>query len=564
MEDNGMPEDAALRRQQHQEQQQQRQQIVSGPDPNAEAWQLELYYLLESIEACQQQLVLLCETHTGAARTAAAASGGDAAKAASPSLGDSRTQEFATNCIMLLCTDAASPAQRQQAEVSLMAFQGSPGYLTLLLQCYLRCTATAAAAAAVATKGAAAAADQLVQLTGKLQPPVPHDPEAPFAALVLLKGALQSRSTVSSSSCSPSDSSRGSALQKAVGLTEQQQQQAMSQEQARGSDAADDVLKGELAFVQALLVCLYKVVGAPRCSRMLKVYVALLRRLARAAATTAATSATVARLQQVLSQQSVQETLNSYSSCSSSWGSVLPLGCGTQPLQLQQTVREAAATDGALLLLVLETTIVRLLRAAQRDDADTALYAHLLKQLLKELVTVRIGGGQLFFAVCTTLLPFLSQLVAALAGRVLPLVRVNIQLLGEQQQLQQRLDKQLGYSREGGPQSPPQQQHQQQQEVQWLQEQVERMQREIYAHSETWEDMAKVLAHISSSLLMCEARAGRASQDVGDVTALQELHELVLLLLQQQQLSGGGTPYSARAAFKLFKVLLRGKGSQQQ
>ncbi|CDI74072.1 hypothetical protein, conserved [Eimeria praecox] len=533
MEDNAIPEDAALRQQPQQQQQQ--QQIVSGPDPNAEAWQLELYYLLESIEACQQQLVLLSEAHAAAALSAAAPSGGDeeaTRPAATPSLRDSRTQEFAINCIMLLCTDTASPAQRPQAEMSLMAFQGSPGYLTLLLQCYLRCTATAAAAAAVAAKGAAAAADQLVQLTGKLQPPVPHDPEAPFAALVLLKGALQSRSS------------------------------------ARGSDPADEALRGELAFVQAMLVCLYKIVGAPRCPRMLKVYVVLLRRLARGAATTAATAPTAARLQQVLSQEAVQQTLNSYNSCSSSWGSVLPLGCGTQPLQLQQTVTEVTATEGALLLLLLEATIVRLLRSAQRDDADTALYAYILKQILKELVTVRIGGGQLFFATCRALLPFLSQLVAALSGRLLPLVRANVQLLGEQQQLQQRLDEQLGHSRardqQQPAQQPQQQQQQEQQEVQWLQEQIERMQREILAHSETWEDMTTMLAHMSSALLLCEARAGRVSQDVGDLTALRGLHELLLLLLQQQQLSESGVPCSTRAAFKLFKGLLRGKRQQTQ
>ena len=175
--------------------------------------------------------------------------------------------------------------------------------------------------------------------------------------------------------------------------------------QARGTDAADEVLRGEVAFVQSLLACLYKVVGAPRCSRLLKVYVALLRRLARAAATTAATIATASRLQQVLSQQAVQQTLNSYSSCSSSWGSVLPLGCATQPLQLQQAVREVAATDGALLLLLFETTIVRLLRAAQADDADTALYAYLLKQILKVITAQQEKPGKEalaspFFGLC--------------------------------------------------------------------------------------------------------------------------------------------------------------------
>lgn len=76
--------------------------------------------------------------------------------------------------------------------------------------------------------------------------------------------------------------------------------------------------------------------------------------------------------------------------------------------------------------------------------------------------------------------------------------------------------------------------------------------------------LLQLLAHLSSALLLCEARAGRPSHDVGDITALQGLHELLLLLLQQQQLSGDGSRCSARAAFKLFKVLLRGKKHRRQ
>lgn len=118
----------------------------------------------------------------------------------------------------------------------------------------------------------------------------------------------------------------------------------------------------------------------------------------------------------------------------------------------------------------------------------------LLFLLLQELVTVRIGGGQLFFAACKSVLPFLSQLVAALAGRLLPLVRANVQLLGEQQLLHERLDKQLEYCHEGDPQQQTQQPQQRQQQPQGpcLQEEIERMQRKIFAHSETWEDMSTV------------------------------------------------------------------------
>lgn len=151
--------------------------------------------------------------------------------------------------------------------------------------------------------------------------------------------------------------------------------------QERSSNAVPNVRRGELAFVQSLLVCLYKLLGVPQCPRIFKVYTALLRRVARAAATAAATAAIVDKLEQMLSEQSVQQTLNSYCNYSSSWGGVLPLSCGAQ--SLQQMVQEVAALDGAVLLLLLETTVLRLLRAAQRNDADTALYAHLLKHLLK-------------------------------------------------------------------------------------------------------------------------------------------------------------------------------------
>lgn len=82
-----------------------------------------------------------------------------------------------------------------------------------------------------------------------------------------------------------------------------------------------------------------------------------------------------------------------------------------RPLQVQQTVREVVATDGALLMLLLETTIVRLLRAAQRDDTDTALYAYLLKQILKVTMAQQEMPGTEAFAApacsfCTCSSPF--------------------------------------------------------------------------------------------------------------------------------------------------------------
>ncbi|CDJ62172.1 hypothetical protein, conserved [Eimeria necatrix] len=517
MEQNDLIEGAAFGQQQCESQ----QYMPPGLNPKVEAWQLELYYLLESIEACQQQLVLLSGAHF-AAGAAASVPVGDAIATgpdALPAMGESRTQELTLDCIALLSTDTATPAERKQAEMSLMQLQGSPGYLILLLQCYLRCTATSVAAAAVAAKGAEAASDRLVQLVGKLPRPTADDTEAAFAALVLLKGALQGRHT------------------------------------ERSSNAVPNVRRGELAFVQSLLVCLYKLLGVPQCPRIFKVYTALLRRVARAAATAAATAAIVDKLEQMLSEQSVQQTLNSYCNYSSSWGGVLPLSCGAQ--SLQQMVQEVAALDGAVLLLLLETTVLRLLRAAQRNDADTALYAHLLKHLLKELVTVKISTRQLFSTVCKVLVPFLRQLAAAFVGRLLPFLSAHLQLLGEWQQLQLRLNKHLGYIHGGA----SQQQQDQQQELQWLQGQVERMQRETFSHSDCWKDLAKLVADISRALLLCEARAGRALCGVGDVGAVQKLQELLLLLLLQQQQAGSCIAYtdaSARIVLKLQKVLLRG------
>lgn len=194
MEQNDLIAGAAFGQQQCESQ----QYVSPGLNPKVEAWQLELHYLLESIEACQQQLVLLSGAHfaTGAAASVpvgdAVATGSDAL----PVMGESRTQELTLDCIVLLSTDTATPAERKQAEMSLMQLQGSPGYLILLLQCYLQCTATSVAAAAVAAKGAEAASDRLVQLVGKLPRPTTDDTEAAFAALVLLKGALQGRHTV--------------------------------------------------------------------------------------------------------------------------------------------------------------------------------------------------------------------------------------------------------------------------------------------------------------------------------------------------------------------------------
>lgn len=101
---------------------------------------------------------------------------------------------------------------------------------------------------------------------------------------------------------------------------------------------------------------------------------------------------------------------------------------------------------------------------------------------------MKISTRQLFSTVCKVLVPFLRQLAAAFVGRLLPFLSAHLQLLGEWQQLQLRLNKHLGYIHGGA----SQQQQDQQQELQWLQGQVERMQRETFSHSDCWKDLAKV------------------------------------------------------------------------
>ena len=206
MEAENILSDAPSRQEPQSQQQSQPQPAdASGsPPPDLPCWRYELPFLMESLEACQQQLSRVPIQ--------------DGDETALPSLGERTTQEYTAGCVSLLATDTATLQQRHQAETSLLALQGSPGYITLLLQCYLRCSATAAAAAALIDGGADAAAHPVVQAAARLKRPGTDDNEEAFAALLLLKSALQSRShvgsissrccsrTFSSSSSSPSSS----------------------------------------------------------------------------------------------------------------------------------------------------------------------------------------------------------------------------------------------------------------------------------------------------------------------------------------------------------------------
>ncbi|OEH77766.1 hypothetical protein cyc_04701 [Cyclospora cayetanensis] len=246
-------------------------------------------------------------------------------------------------------------------------------------------------AAAVSREGSAAATHQLVQLAQKLAHPGADDAEAAFAALLLLKGALQSGQQAASNA----------ACRLAQGATP-------------AGAAANNAGRAEILFVQALLVVLCKAQGPPASPRSFKVYLALMRRLARMTVA-ASPGATADRLSQALSQEALRKASSEFSLCKSVQGMCT---CCVAPSMVQREVEELVAAEGILPSVLMQTVLTKLLIAVAGNAADALAYAQLLKQLLKELMTVRIGAQQMFRGLCKALLPWLQHPIASIAAQL--------------------------------------------------------------------------------------------------------------------------------------------------